>query len=55
MLPPEIASVQVIVILVPYKGADTESIFNACPATMNTQCEAVIRAQSDFWDNYSPG
>ncbi|KAK9189859.1 hypothetical protein WN943_018458 [Citrus x changshan-huyou] len=55
MLPPKVASVQVIVIPVPYKDADTQGIFDACTATVEKLCEAVIRANSDFRDNYSPG
>ncbi|MED6185820.1 hypothetical protein PIB30_060758 [Stylosanthes scabra] len=55
VLPPKVASVQVIVIPVPYKDANTQGIFDACTATVNTLCEAGIRAESDFRDNYSPG
>ncbi|KDO67791.1 hypothetical protein CISIN_1g0155872mg, partial [Citrus sinensis] len=55
MLPPKVASVQVIVIPVPYKDADTQGIFDACTATVEKLCEAGIRANSDFRDNYSPG
>ncbi|KAF5749294.1 tRNA synthetase-related family protein [Tripterygium wilfordii] len=55
VLPPKVASVQVIVIPVPYKDADTKGIFDACVATIETLCEAGIRAETDFRDNYSPG
>lgn len=55
VLPPKVASVQVIVIPVPYKDADTQGIFDACSATVNALSEAGIRAESDFRDNYSPG
>ncbi|RDY14496.1 Proline--tRNA ligase, cytoplasmic, partial [Mucuna pruriens] len=55
VLPPKVASVQVIVIPVPYKDANTQGIFDACSATVNSLCEAGIRAESDFRDNYSPG
>ncbi|KAG4913798.1 hypothetical protein JHK85_055190 [Glycine max] len=55
VLPPKVASVQVIVIPVPYKDADTQGIFDACSATVNTLNEAGIRAESDSRDNYSPG
>lgn len=55
VLPPKVASVQVIVIPVPYKDADTKGIFDAVSATVNTLCEAGIRAESDVRDNYSPG
>ncbi|XP_004494473.1 proline--tRNA ligase, cytoplasmic [Cicer arietinum] len=55
VLPPKVASVQVIVIPVPYKDADTQGIFDACSATVSMLCEAGIRAESDSRDNYSPG
>ncbi|KAK4840955.1 hypothetical protein QYF36_022264 [Acer negundo] len=55
VLPPKVASVQVIVIPVPYKDADTQGIFDACNATVETLSEAGIRAEADFRDNYSPG
>lgn len=55
VLPPKVASVQVIIIPVPYKDADTQGIFDACTATVNTLCEAGIRAETDLRDNYSPG
>ncbi|KAJ0053289.1 hypothetical protein Pint_00760 [Pistacia integerrima] len=55
VLPPKVASVQVIVIPVPYKDADTQGIFDACNATVETLCEAGIRASADLRDNYSPG
>lgn len=55
VLPPRVASVQVVVVPVPYKDADTQGIFDACTATVNTLCEAGIRAEADLRDNYSPG
>lgn len=55
VLPPKVASVQVIVIPVPYKDANTQGIYDACTATVNSLSEAGIRAESDFRDNYSPG
>ncbi|XP_054824638.1 proline--tRNA ligase, cytoplasmic-like [Prosopis cineraria] len=55
VLPPKVASIQVIVIPVPYKDADSQGIFDACYATVNTLCEAGIRAKSDSRNNYSPG
>ncbi|KAL6499742.1 hypothetical protein OROGR_027652 [Orobanche gracilis] len=55
VLPPKVASVQVIIIPVPYKDADTEGIFDACAATVKTLNESGIRAEADFRDNYSPG
>lgn len=55
VLPPKVASVQVIVVPVPYKDADTQGIFDACATTVDTLNEAGIRAEADFRDNYSPG
>jgi prolyl-tRNA synthetase len=55
VLPPKVASVQVIVVPVPYKDADTQGIFDACAATVDALCEAGIRAEADFRENYSPG
>ena len=55
VLPPKVASVQVIVVPVPYKDANTQAIFDACTATVNTLNEVGIRAEADLRDNYSPG
>ncbi|KAF2619817.1 hypothetical protein F2Q68_00041923 [Brassica cretica] len=55
ILPPKVASVQVVVIPVPYKDANTQGIFDACTATVAALSEAGIRAEEDLRDNYSPG
>ncbi|MQL85402.1 hypothetical protein Taro_017923 [Colocasia esculenta] len=55
VLPPKVAAVQVIVVPVPYKDADTEAIFAACVSTVNTLTDAGLRAEADLRDNYSPG
>ncbi|KAG9145536.1 hypothetical protein Leryth_022041, partial [Lithospermum erythrorhizon] len=55
VLPPKVASVQVIVVPVPYKTVSTETLFDACAATVKCLSEAGIRAESDLRDNYSPG
>lgn len=55
VLPPKVASVQVIVVPVPYRDADTQGILDACVATVETLCNAGIRAEADLRDNYSPG
>ncbi|XP_059640626.1 proline--tRNA ligase, cytoplasmic-like isoform X1 [Cornus florida] len=55
VLPPKVASTQVIVIPVPYKDADTQAILDACSKTVNTLSEAGLRVEADFRDNYSPG
>ncbi|KMZ75640.1 Proline--tRNA ligase [Zostera marina] len=55
VLPPRVAAVQIIVIPVPYKDANTEAIYDACTSTVNTLTEAGFRVKSDLRDNYSPG
>ncbi|KAG5514068.1 hypothetical protein RHGRI_035466 [Rhododendron griersonianum] len=55
VLPPKVAAIQVIVIPVPYKDADTKGIYDACDATVETLTKAGVRAEADFRDNYSPG
>ncbi|KAG8379800.1 hypothetical protein BUALT_Bualt07G0127000 [Buddleja alternifolia] len=55
VMPPKVASVQVIVIPVPYKDANSQGIFDACAATVKSLEEAGIRAEADYRDNYSPG
>ncbi|KAK7310195.1 hypothetical protein RJT34_07539 [Clitoria ternatea] len=54
VLPPKVALVQFIVILVPY-NAYTQGIFDAVSETVNALSEAGVRAESYFRDNYSPG
>ncbi|XP_039688059.1 proline--tRNA ligase, cytoplasmic [Medicago truncatula] len=54
VLPPKVASTQVIVIPVPYKDVDTQGIYDTCKATVNMLCEAKIRAELDSRDSYSP-
>lgn len=55
VLPPKVSAVQVIVIPVPYKDADTKGIYDACETAVKTLNESGIRAEADFRDNYSPG
>ncbi|KAG6436412.1 hypothetical protein SASPL_101310 [Salvia splendens] len=55
VLPPKVASLQVIVVPVPYKDADTKGIFDACASTVKSLNEAGFRAEADVRDNYSPG
>jgi hypothetical protein len=55
VLPPKVSSVQVIVVPVPFKDANTQGIFDACAATVDALCEAGIRAEADYRENYSPG
>ncbi|EYU26717.1 hypothetical protein ABFS83_04G211400 [Erythranthe nasuta] len=55
VLPPKVASLQVVVIPVPYKDANTQGIFDACADVIKSLEEAGIRAEADYRDNYSPG
>ncbi|GJN10938.1 hypothetical protein PR202_ga29088 [Eleusine coracana subsp. coracana] len=55
VLPPRVAPVQVIVIPVPYKDADTTAIKGACESTVYTLNQSGIRADLDIRENYSPG
>ncbi|RZC85740.1 hypothetical protein C5167_026411 [Papaver somniferum] len=55
VLPPKVASVQVIVIPVPYKDADTQAICDACSETARELNRSGFRAETDLRENYSPG
>lgn len=55
VLPPKVAGIQIIVVPVPYKDADTQGIMEACSATVKTLNESGLRAEADLRDNYSPG
>ncbi|XP_019168605.1 PREDICTED: proline--tRNA ligase, cytoplasmic-like isoform X1 [Ipomoea nil] len=55
VMPPKVAAIQVIVIPVPFKEANTQGIFDACATTVKKLNESGIRAEADFRDNYSPG
>ncbi|ONM14713.1 Proline--tRNA ligase cytoplasmic [Zea mays] len=55
VLPPKVAPIQVIVISVPYKDADTTAIKGACESTVYTLNQSGIRADQDTRENYSPG
>ncbi|KAI3944016.1 hypothetical protein MKW98_015168 [Papaver atlanticum] len=55
VLPPKVASKQVIVIPVPYKDADTRAIYDACFETARELNRAGFRAETDLRENYSPG
>ena len=55
VLPPKVASAQVVVIPVPYKDADTTAIKAACESTANELNAASMRADLDTRENYSPG
>jgi prolyl-tRNA synthetase len=55
VLPPRVAPVQVIVIPVPYKDADTTAIKGACESTVYTLNQSGIRTDLDIRENYSPG
>jgi prolyl-tRNA synthetase len=53
VLPPKVASTQVIVISVAYKDVDAQGINDACKAMVNMLCEAKIRAELDSRDYLS--
>ncbi|XP_047047195.1 proline--tRNA ligase, cytoplasmic-like [Lolium rigidum] len=55
VLPPKVAPVQVIIIPVPFKDADTTAIKGACESAVYTLNQAGIRADLDARENYSPG
>ncbi|KAL9243175.1 hypothetical protein vseg_017096 [Gypsophila vaccaria] len=55
VLPPKVAELQIVVVPVPFKDADTQGIFDACTATVNTLVDAGFRVEADLRDNYSPG
>ena len=55
VLPPKVASLQVIVVPVAYKDANTHGIFGACNATVDALCKAGIRAEVNFRESISPG
>lgn len=55
VLPPRVAPLQIIVVPVPFKDADTHAIYNACIETVQTLRAAGFRIEEDIRDNYSPG
>ncbi|KAF6168422.1 hypothetical protein GIB67_004974 [Kingdonia uniflora] len=54
VLPPKVASIQVIVVPMPYKDANPRTIFNAYSITAVLLTKASLRAEEDLRDNYSP-
>uniref|UniRef100_A0A8C4X2Z4 Bifunctional glutamate/proline--tRNA ligase n=1 Tax=Erpetoichthys calabaricus TaxID=27687 RepID=A0A8C4X2Z4_ERPCA len=59
VLPPRIASVQVIIIpcgiTVSLPEEVRDALFSKCTQYLNTFCKAGIRVRTDIRDNYSPG
>eukprot|EP01018_Ginkgo_biloba_P006631 Gb_35792 [translate_table: standard] len=55
VLPPRVAPLQIIVVPVPYKDADTRAILDACIETVQTLRMTGFRVEEDLRDNYSPG
>uniref|UniRef100_A0A0D6QXG0 proline--tRNA ligase n=1 Tax=Araucaria cunninghamii TaxID=56994 RepID=A0A0D6QXG0_ARACU len=55
VLPPRVAPLQIVVVPVPYKDADTHGILDACIGTVQTLGKAGFRIEEDLRDNYSPG
>lgn len=52
--PPKVAPIQVIVVPVPFKDADTKEISKACSDVKDALRKDGIRAEEDLSDNYSP-
>ncbi|KAF9600491.1 hypothetical protein IFM89_009940 [Coptis chinensis] len=48
VLPPKVASIQVIVVHVPYKDADMQVIFDVCSPFVETLSNAGVRAEKDI-------
>ncbi|KAF9607786.1 hypothetical protein IFM89_000133 [Coptis chinensis] len=48
VLPLKVASIQVIVVPVPYEDADMQVIFDVCSATMETLSNAIMRGRKDI-------
>lgn len=55
VVPPKVAPLQVIVVPVPYKDADTAEIMKFCTKIVDILSEAGIRVEEDTRENYSPG
>ncbi|KAK8960978.1 hypothetical protein KSP40_PGU019997 [Platanthera guangdongensis] len=55
VLPPNVADVQIIVILVPCKESNLKAILAACSSAVQTLQVAGFRVEHDFRDNYTPG
>ncbi|KAL6011873.1 hypothetical protein ACLOJK_002339 [Asimina triloba] len=55
VLPPKVAFIQVVVVSVLYKAADTKGIFDACSVSVNALTRAGFRVEADWSENHSPG
>lgn len=55
VLPPRVATVQVVVIPVPYKNVDFSIMLDACHEVSQKLESAGIRVKEDTRDNYPPG
>ena len=55
VLPPHVKPLQIIVVPVPFKDADTHAIYNACVETVQTLRATGFRIEEDIRDNYPPG
>ncbi|KAL6011878.1 hypothetical protein ACLOJK_002344 [Asimina triloba] len=51
----KVAFIQVVVVSVPYKAADTKGIFDACSVSVNALTRAGFRVEADWSENHSPG
>ena len=55
LLPPHVEPLQIIVVPVPFKDADTHAIYNAYVETVQTFWAAGFHIEEDIRDNYPPG
>ncbi|MCO5591601.1 hypothetical protein L7F22_045590 [Adiantum nelumboides] len=55
VLPPRVATVQVVVIPVPYKNVDSSVMLDACHEVSQKLESAGLRVKEDTRDNYPPG
>ena len=54
VFPPHVEPLQIIVVPVPFKDADTHAIYNAYVETVQTFWVAGFRIEEDIRDNYPP-
>ncbi|KAH7283847.1 hypothetical protein KP509_34G026500 [Ceratopteris richardii] len=55
VLPPKVATVQVVIIPVPYKNVDFNQMLDACNEVSQKLESAGLRVKQDTRDNYPPG
>ena len=55
VLPPRVATTQVVIIPVPYKDVDSTAMLDACRKVAETLEASGLRVKEDTRDNYPPG